>query len=36
MQRKYGKIVGHWKTEKKRWMVRRSKRRRRKKEYDGE
>jgi len=35
MQRKYGKVVGHWKTEKKRWMVR-SRRRRRRKDYDVE
>jgi hypothetical protein len=37
MQRKYGKIVGHWKTEKKRWMVRRrrsKRRRRRRRDYD--
>jgi len=30
MQRKYGKIVGHCKTEKKRWVVRRRSSRRRK------
>jgi hypothetical protein len=30
MQRKYGKIVSYWKTEKKRWIVRRRRGRRRK------
>jgi len=35
MQRKYGKIISHWKTEKKRWMVmRRRSRRKRRKYYD--